>query len=352
MKYYKEINDTYYLPIVVNKNTDHSLDNQIMPKNFFDKYNDLFNLINFLSGKIENILNSEINLNKKLLNHKLFIINHMNELYNNITIENLEKFIFVWGEIVDWLYDSGQLKKTYKEYINIMKTFNDALLEIYYKRRKIVDWSLPNVWFITSNGFLYNARATHHAAGEVKDYVDEFNSKFLEEKLSFESHKTGIKKVDVFPDNTNSGLLHNQGYVSFITLDIMLHYIDYIRFNYKIFDPKYITIVQGMLEVRHDYYKFLERLYRNTNNPIEELKKILELTANNYDDILIRCCGCSKVTSSPAKTIVTSRLDYEIEFKEYIENGWNISFFPPIVINEFKGIVEEYNDSKIRKFRR
>jgi len=58
--------------------------------------------------------------------------------------------------------------------------------------------------------------------------------------------------------------------------------------------------------------------------------------------MLVRCCGFHKVTSLPDKIITTSLINYEDEFREYIEKGWKIDFLPPIIINESKGTIEEY----------
>ena len=63
--------------------------------------------------------------------------------------------------------------------------------------------------------------------------------------------------------------------------------------------------------------------------------------------MLVRCCGFHKVLSIPEefypiKTIVTSVINYEEVFREYIEKGWKINFVPPIVLNKELGKLEEY----------
>ena len=63
------------------------------------------------------------------------------------------------------------------------------------------------------------------------------------------------------------------------------------------------------------------------------------MTNNDLVDILVRCCGFHKVESKVNKTITTSDVNYEKEFLEYIDKGWNIKFIPPIIIRKDLGIV-------------
>lgn len=65
------------------------------------------------------------------------------------------------------------------------------------------------------------------------------------------------------------------------------------------------------------------------------------------DDFLVRCCGFHKISSVLDKTITTSCINYEEEFKEYIEKGWHIDFIKPIVFNEYTKRLEEYSDEAL-----
>ena len=90
-------------------------------------------------------------------------------------------------------------------------------------------------------------------------------------------------------------------------------------------------------------YKFFEDLCIYTDDPIIEIRKLIEMTNNDIGDILVRCCGFHKVESTQTKTITTSLINYESEFSDYINNGWTIRFIPPIIINKDKKNIEEYD---------
>ena len=42
------------------------------------------------------------------------------------------------------------------------------------------------------------------------------------------------------------------------------------------------------------------------------------------------------------KIITTSCINYEDELEEYINNGWNVVFIPPIIIDENNHCLKEY----------
>ena len=86
-------------------------------------------------------------------------------------------------------------------------------------------------------------------------------------------------------------------------------------------------------------YDFFYRFRQYSSNYEQDL---IFLKGLDFNDMLVKCCGFHKVTSLPDKIITTSLINYEEEFREYIEKGWKIDFLPPIIINEEKGILEDY----------
>ena len=73
-----------------------------------------------------------------------------------------------------------------------------------------------------------------------------------------------------------------------------------------------------------------------------EIEKIIHWTNNYIGDILVRCCGFHKVESMQEKTITTSCINYENELREYINNGWNVTFISPFIIDEDNECLKEY----------
>ena len=80
---------------------------------------------------------------------------------------------------------------------------------------------------------------------------------------------------------------------------------------------------------------FFKDLYQKVDNYDDCLEYLRTLPV---DEFLIRCCGFNKVVprenSSSQKEIITSNINYEEDFKEYIKRGWKITFIPPIKVDE------------------
>lgn len=355
--YHDELDNGLILPVVHNHEINHEFDTEKMSNDFFSKYSMIFNLIDNFSNSIDNIIK---NLNIIEPQNKLYLeVLKRNIIYLSkiektkvelMTISDIESYLLFWGEIIDCLYNLNIYKTDSNNFIKIMQLFNNSLIDIAYKRKKIKEYKLPNIWYITSNGYLYNAKSSFHEGSQFSYYYDEFKEKFINKKFNKENNDNNSKKINPFPELSNIKIIEDNDYVRFIILDSHLHYKDYIMFNKKSYDSKYLKVVIGMISIEQDFYNFLDRLNKLTNNPVEEFKKILKLTNDNYNDILIRCCGVSKITNSPDRTIVTSCIDYKYKFYEYIKKGWNISFIPPIIINESNGITEEYQESKKLKY--
>lgn len=348
--YYKELESGFYLPILDNKNQNDVIN---VSDDFYNKYSELFIFIDNLKILLNNI---DINKLKTTINTLILLKQKIEKFYNmavmkNLNILQLEKYILISGEIFDILYNLNLYDIEKQQYLNIMKIFNDALLDLGYQKNKIVDMKLPDTWFITSTGNLCNTRSSKHMNADLSEYYSYLKNKFINNELQFVNNKND--KFDPLPEYTSYRKIYEDGYVRFIILDIELHYIDYVKFNGKIFDERYLKIIAGICEMKEIFYNLFKKLNIYTNDPINELNKIIELTKDNYDDILIRCCGVTKVIQE-TKIIVTSDFDYEYKFNNYIINGWKIRFIPPININVEKGIVEEYSEDflKVLQFRK
>lgn len=357
--YYTELEKDFYLPVINKKKIDHNLDNEKITNHFFSTYNPLFDLINKMKELLNKLELTNLNCNNnsllltKLKNNIAFLSEIGTKSVSKFNVVELEKYLLLWGENLDLLYNLGLYQTDFDNYIKLMQLFNSSLIQIAYARGKLVEVKLPSTWLITSKGYLYNTGSSKHFDANYYEYYKELNEKFLSGKLKFDFNKD--KKNDPLPEISDPSIITNNGYVREIILDLYLLYIDYILFNKKSFDPKYLKIITGMFEIKTDYYKFLRKLHMYTDNPTKELEKIIALAQDNYDDVLIRCCGVAKACNlSFDKTIVTSSLSHDYDFQKYIANGWKVQFYPPIIINKEKRIVEEYSNEflKIREFRK
>lgn len=357
VSYYTELDTNFYLPVIDYKKINHCYDSKIMSDEFFNKYSILFEFINSIEieDKIDNLdydCSDDLLLLYNTLKEKLLVVSEIRKFpIEEMNVVDLEKYLLLCGEIIDSLYDLNLCKMRFSNYIQMMQLFNDALLDIATARNELVKCYLSNTWLIASNGSLYNTNSNSHVEAMFSNYYQEMKQKFFNDELFKQTDNGNDSEDSILSELNNPKVISNNGYVSFFTLDLLLHYKDYINFNKKVFDLKYLNIVTGMLELRNDLYCFLKKLNMCTINPKDELNKIILWTNDNYDDLLIRCCGVSKVIRFPIKKIVTSCLDYEDRFSEYIDKGWDINFISPIVINNEKGIVEKYSNDimKIRQ---
>ena len=354
--YYKELEKDFYLPIINKRKINNNLDNKTITNDFYSKYNPLFDLITNLNSVLNKLeitnLNCDNNILVKLKNNITYLSEINIKTISNFNTPELEKYLLTWGEIFDLLYNLGLYQTDFDNYIKLMQLFNSSLIEIARIRGKLVEIKLPSTWLITSRGYLYNTGSSNHVGADYSEYYRSLNEKFLTDQLDFKVNKENNNQL---PEISNPSIITNNGYVRETILDLYLEYFDYILFNKKSFDPKYIKIITGMLEIKQDYYKFLRKLNLYTDKPKEELEKIIAKTKDNYDDVLVRCCGVAKVCNlSFNKTIVTSTLNHDYDFQKYVVNGWKVNFYPPLIINKEKGIVEEYSDNflKIREFRK
>ena len=125
---------------------------------------------------------------------------------------------------------------------------------------------------------------------------------------------------------------------SYYNLD-SLGKIFYRHTNKKSYNPQLVNLIIGIESAHAGIYNFFYRLRQYSSNYEQDL---IFLKGLYFNDMLVKCCGFHKVTSLPDKIITTSLINYEEEFREYIEKGWKIDFLPPIIINEEKGILEDY----------
>lgn len=356
MKYYTEIESNFFLPVNVERNINHGLDNSKLPKWFYEKYQNLIDLIPkikemFAKFSLDKYYNTKnyIQYDKTYLQslgqiYKTKYLNISGNLDEDLTLLEVKNSIQFWGNILDFMFivDNTLFEREY--FIEIMQLYNSALIDIGEIDGSLAKKYLPDKWLLTSKGYLYNMQSTVHEAGFYDNYYSEKVKWFLTKTEPYiRKNNSTPGKTNPCPELNDTSIILKYGYMRWNTLDLLLHYINYYHFNYRIYDSKTIMVSIGMIELRQDLFDFFEKLELYTDSPKDSLKKIIEITNDNYLDVLIRCCGVSKITSSPHKTIVTSLLTAKADFREYLEKGYNVCYVPPIIINSETRMVEELN---------
>lgn len=367
IKYFKELENrnNYYLPLVENSmNTSTDIYNFKLPISFYEKYKQIFidiktlnifiktldiNKLNFFNYTYEEL--DSLIVQVQGIKEDSWIIKEMEKIIvsDRDIVYNLRYYIDVIRVLID-LYPNNTI---YKEMLN---RFENAYKEtekyrkIECKVSNIRDVYLPDAWFITPYNDLYNTggpgghketNMVYSFENIVKECINGnsligTSSKLINEKRKIEQNKS-INRVNF------KKYLHCE--YEFVSLDKDKNY-----FERTTHDKHIIDTVKGVISAEAGLYAFFENLQKYCKNPKKELEKILELTKNDFNDILVRCCGFHKVESMVEKTITTSIVNYQEEFSEYIANGWKSEFIPPIIIRRDIGDVAELDmDSFIVK---
>ena len=265
---------------------------------------------------------------------------------------------------IDFLYGlsyvNPEVFSNFKNHYEILKNAENDFSKytIQYYDASIEKFFLPNAWFITPIGDLYNScgKDGHKNANLLYNY-DHWEKKF----------KSMDKRIEVPGGKIHPAELEDRLKIiedRFVTISDFKEYLNLIynpisietpnddfssfyqrQFSRKIYDLNTVKIVLGVVSATASLNRFWLDLAANTNNPSIEFEKVRTMTENRIEDILVKCAGFHKIETNLKKTITTSSLDNLQKFEEYLEKGWNISIVPPIIINKEKGIVEELDIS-------
>lgn len=281
--------------------------------------------------------------------------------YFHLVIEELfnknRVFKTTFYSVYDFLNNSYQIAKKQNKLNNndellfksAFKDLQKYIFKIPTKEFEPIKMYLPNSWYITPYNHLYNTMGPngHKEANLIYPFYyeivrdDEVCSPLPYLKSIKRILKNGYINAITFKSYTN--LIYN--FISiypetYYNLD-NLEKIRYRQFDKKTYNPKIVNLIIGIESAHAGLYNFFYNVKNNSKNYLEDLEYIKQF---NLDEILIRCCGFHKISSICDRTITTSCINYEIEFKEYIEKGWKIDFIKPIIFNQYTKRVEEYPD--------
>lgn len=216
-----------------------------------------------------------------------------------------------------------------KEIDSAIKKLNEYDL-IIPKRSSKIKFNLPDSWYITPSGGLYNSMGENgHKGSNLKyAYYEEMDNN-LKNLSNSKYYLNNISNV------TKNGFITDSEFQDCVNL--IYHFTSY--YDGKNYDKRLVNLIAGIYDAHACFYEFFEELKLKSTNYNKDLNFIKKL---DMSDLLVRVCGFHKISSQKKKTITTSRVNYEHEFSEYLKNGWYIDFVPPIIINENRGRLEEY----------
>lgn len=284
----------------------------------------------------------------------------------NDILEELEKYECIINYLncisLNFIKKFSNIYEKIKLLINEIKVHKTIIYEI----NPLQQFKLPNSWYITPYGDLYNTFISEKSSSDPT--IDSTNLGVIERLFSDyvvsghivkkgenieEHHKKNLlflnEKEQQFLDERNEVIRY--GYVKSSRL-LDFRFRDYqfpilkddIFINGKdiTFDLNVRKIIIGFLGAKAILFKYLRNLDEYTN--CNQFEKIYSYCSCNAQNFLVRCLGFHRICYED-RTIITSSVNFEYELKEYIEKGWNIKQIPPIIIDKENKTIYELESS-------
>lgn len=363
VRYYKELEHrlNYYLPLVdIEDKGKKVLFNYEIPFSFMEKYTDLFK-------NSESLINIYKNFNIDEWFKKNIYIDYENACSVSSEFESIEEEIY-WildeykkidfssKAIENYLYLIKRLSFIYidlfpnnKEYYtSLNKTIIEAINElkkymtIQYVSNKKDDVYQPDAWYITPNGYLYNVGKYGHKGRDLSFNYNKIKYSIKENENILQTHNNSNGYLNMSTEIKEKGYITAGQFKIFLNYISQPAYLEYINGIPVTRERHIIELILGIINAKADFYRFFEDLYIYTENPQNEIDKIVDWTNDDIGDVLVRCCGFHKIESMQEKTITTSCINYEKELEEYIKNGWNVVFIPPFIIDKDNHCIKQY----------
>ena len=363
VRYYKELEHrlNYYLPLVdIEDKGKKVLFNYEIPFSFMEKYTDLFK-------NSESLINIYKNFNIDEWFKKNIYIDYENACSVSSEFESIEEEIY-WildeykkidfssKAIENYLYLIKRLSFIYidlfpnnKEYYtSLNKIIIEAIDElkkymtIQYVPNKKDDVYQPDAWYITPNGYLYNVGKYGHKGRDLSFNYNKIKYSIKENENILQTHNNSNGYLNMSTEIKEKGYITAGQFKIFLNYISQPAYLEYINGIPVTRERHIIELILGIINAKAYFYRFFEDLYIYTENPQNEIDKIVDWTNDDIGDVLVRCCGFHKIESMQEKTITTSCINYEKELEEYIKNGWNVVFIPPFIIDKDNHCIKQY----------
>lgn len=376
IKYYKELENpsNFTIPLIkynLMTKCSREIEKDDIPTKFIDRYARLLEAIREVDFLVKSI---DIEKMRERLGRKIHIEEagiYSNETYSEAyaCLEELDEIKYYLSEqkkieyklsnisFMIKLYDEALSKVIFmfpgikKNWMEITQLFSSVLEElesyntIIYKQapRVPVNLTLPNAWYITPYGDLYNTgeKGGHKETNLI--YSLQHIERVIPNKLSIEKTQKEILEK-------RQRIIKN-GFIDYYDFSTYLNYCYYppyvvtsskpTLFNSLTYHPKIVNTIRGIVSAKASFYNFFVNLQKYTKDPKYEFNKLINMTKRDIRDILVRCAGFYKIESSLNKTITTSSLTPFEDLFEYIKRGWDVYSIPPIVVAREEGIIKE-----------
>lgn len=336
--------------------------------NFIDKYGPLISRLNdidffirsfnthseSLKLALKNYFDNQGNFNTELYKEDYSNISDLIKMQENMPSIEITKDLESWLYILDFYimalqkifyfhpYYKKLLNNDYQLLINARSSLRGhSEFIIKHSKKADQDINLPNSWYITNYGDLYNAFVVGHSETATTSPFETIKWHINYGEALAPSARYLLTLIDSIRKTSAVSFLEYSNYINANLFPVRIA-TQYDNFGLMmIYDPKIVMLTLGVISAQAGLYGFFEYFQRNVRNPELELSRLEEMTRCFLSDTLVRCAGFHKVETNLSRTITTSSLTPFEDLKAYVESGWDVYFIPPIIVNKEKGRIEE-----------
>lgn len=379
-KYFKELDsprnyELYLLKGVFCTEKTHYISNVSYPADFFEKYNNIFEMINFIHALIvaTNSFSSYEDVVKDSYENWLALGSFLSDKdeWFPFTIELKEKInlsAYDLGQLIkDYLKFCPTLAILYPDYkekiFNIEKTFNEvyselsALQSIVFPKSQEpgVTYKFPDAWYITPNNYLYNTGTGHKEGNLIYPFYHVIKPQLQTGKnIPKISYYEEIKEILERGYITRAEFQHYAHMIyelpTILTPEVM-HDIERRKSLYALSEEEYEKIPlkehphpersyqRNLIKLLVGYYAAKTAFYQSfckLNDSKNKEKIIEEIARMHMDDIFVKFSGFHKVSSVEEKTITTAAVQSIEKFSEYLNRGWNLDIIPGLIYDKYQ----------------
>lgn len=216
----------------------------------------------------------------------------------------------------------------YKYYPEVKTEQTIQILTPYTQKKQII--TIPPCYFLSPNGDLCNGMEDKHKYALISIIYSQVIDSFMGRKIAINDELVPIsleeiqqhdrKRVEHILKEGKITRADSNEYLGVICADLT--------------DPKIVALTLGNIKSRIIFLDKFIKLKNNSDNPLEDIKKINNEAKSQLDDILISYCGFEKLIKRYEKNyIVTSSLHFD-DFINYLDNGWLINHVPKISLDD------------------
>ncbi len=207
-------------------------------------------------------------------------------------------------------------------------------------KEKIIDFVIPNSYYVNPKGFLYNTLSENVDAHKETNLIypyETIKDSFYDKKYNCIDGLHPIVLEDILESaiETYNRIIENNVFDWFdVKYFINMPCIDYN-------DPLLMKLMLGVITSKIALLEKFIEIKKESKDPKQTMDKIVKESSDDISDILVRLCGFHKIESQVGRTITTSSLNLNA-FKNYLDNDFKLAIVKPIILDgEYDSLYEK-----------